>query len=210
MVINKSKNSKKGQIHTLEAVAAAVLILTGVLFAQSVTTVTPMTASTASQHSENQQGEIVKGFTTTVNQNDTLKDTILYWNNSDEEYHNTSNDVIYYIVDTPESEFGQKAAENFIDRGLGLRVDLIYYQEDNDGNLELETTPYMDYGTPSNHAYTTTTTVPLYDSDVLINQDRSESSTQLSDGSSTFYMEDIDPDSNLYNVVKVKITIWRI
>lgn len=209
MVINKSANSNRGQVHTVEAVAAAVLILTGVVFAQSVTAVTPMTASTASQHSENQQGELAKGFATIMNDDNTLKKTLLYWNNSDIEYHNTQDGAIYYIVNTPNSEFGQAADREFIDKGLGLRIDLRYYEEDG-GDLERKRIPYMDFGTSSNHAFTTTETVALYDSDTLVNADGSRSSIELEDGSSTFFMDDIDPDSELYNIVEVRITIWRI
>lgn len=210
MVINKSQNSNRGQVHTVEAVAAAILILTGVIFAQSVTAVTPMTASTASQQSENQQGELAKGFATIMNDDETLKKSLLYWDNAGEEYHGTDPGAIYYIVDTPQSDFGVAADDYFISKGLGLRVDLAYYEEDASGNLQRVGLPYMDFGSPSNHAYTTTKTIALYDSDRLVNPDGSKSSTQLSDASSTFFMEDIDDDSELYNIVEVRITIWRI
>lgn len=210
MVINKSSKRNRGQVHTVEAVAAAILILTGVIFAQSVTAVTPMTASTASQHSENQQGELAKGFATIMNDDETLKKSLLYWNNSKGEYHNTQDGAIYYIVDTPKSKFGEAADDHFISKGLGLRVDLLYYERDASGNLSRTDIPYMDYGTSSNHAYTTTTTIALYDSDRLVNADGSRSSIALEDGSSTFFMEDMDNDSELYNIVEVRITIWRI
>lgn len=207
--MKRSDQRNRGQVHTLEAVSAAVLILTGVVFAQAVTAVTPMTASTASQHAENQQGELAKGFATIMNEDNTMKKTLLYWDNSNQKFHNSKGSTIYYTVDTPGSDFGQEVRDHFISRGLGVRVDLVYYRETG-GELERVETPYIDFGTPSDHAYTTTETIALYDSDTLVNEDGTRSSVALEDGSSTFFMEDIDPDSELYNIVEVRITIWRI
>lgn len=209
MVIPLS-DRKRGQIHTVEAVAAAILILTGVVFAQAITAVTPMTASTASQHAENQQGELAIGFTTITNSDETLKNTILYWDNTDERFHDSQGETIYYTINTPNSEFGDLAQSHFIDRGLGLHVTLEYYRDDGTGELEQVSVPYMDFGTASNHAYTATTIVTLYDSDPLINEDGTENSVTLEDGSSTHFMNDADPDSEIYNIVEVNITIWRI
>lgn len=199
----------KGQVHTVEAVAAAILILSGVVFAQSVTSITPMTASTASQHAENQQGELAKGFISITSDDGSLKKTLLYWDESNERFHNSSGPTPYYTMVTPESEFGNAVETHFIERGLGIRVDLLYYRENSSGELEKVGIPYIDFGTPSDHAYTTSTNITLYDSDKLINEDGSENAMALED-SSTYIMDDIDPDSEVYNIIEVRVNIWRI
>lgn len=208
MVIKKLSLTK-GQVHTLEAVSAAILILTGVVFAQLVTSITPMTASTASQQAENQQGELAKGFTSITSNNGYLKRTLLYWSETNARFHNASGPTPYYTMNTPNSKFGNAIQKHFIENGLGIRMDIIYYRRTSSGKLETVRIPYIDFGTPSNHAYTASTNITLYDSDNLIKANGSKSSIELKN-SSTYLMGDIDPNSEVYNVVEVRIHVWRI
>lgn len=209
MVISQSKN-KKGQAYTLEAIAAAVIILSSIVFAQQVTAITPLTASTASQHVENQQGELAKGFLITTNENGELKRTLLYWDETNHRFYDSSGATNYYDTKTPNNKFGSYIDSYFLDQGMGVQIEITYYVRESDGSLTSNTQPYIKLGTPSNNAYITTTTVPFYDSDKLRDSTDSKTSKTIKSEENNMYMPDIGGSNELYNIVEVKITIWRL
>lgn len=193
-----------------EAISAAVLLLTAVIFAQSITAVTPLTASTASQQVENQQGELAKSFLAVINETGLLRDTLTYWDESESEFHNSSPGLIIgYRGEAPPNQFGNEIEDYFISEGIGVKMDITYYEENTSGELEQETIPYIDIGVPSDHAHRASTTIEIYDDDPIIAEDGTETSQTVSDVSN-FYLEDVSPDSNLYNTVTVEITVWQI
>lgn len=67
----------RGQAHTLEAFAAALLLISGLIFALQATAVTPLSASTSNQHIQNQQQLIASDILTTSAENETLQDALL-------------------------------------------------------------------------------------------------------------------------------------
>ena len=73
----------RGQIYTLEAVIAAVLLVSSLVFALQVTAVTPLSASTSNQHIENQQRASASGVLTAAEEAGILQDAVLFWNDSD-------------------------------------------------------------------------------------------------------------------------------
>lgn len=193
-----------------EAISASVLLLTAVIFAQSITAVTPLTASTASQQVENQQGELAKSFITIANDTGLLRDALTYWDTSEGEFHNASaGPTIGYRGEVPPNSLGDEIEDYFVSEGIGVKMDITYYEENTSGELEQETISYLDIGAPSDHAHRASTTVEIYDDDPIIAQDGSETSDTVSDVSN-FYMDDVSPNSNLYNTVTVEVTVWQI
>ena len=69
-----SRIDDRGQAHTLEAFAAAILIVVGLTFALQATAVTPLSASTSNQHLENQQRAVATDLLETSAANGDLRE----------------------------------------------------------------------------------------------------------------------------------------
>jgi hypothetical protein len=215
----------RGQAHTLEAIAAAILLLGGVVFALQSSVVTPLTASTASQHIENQQGEVAEGLLVAAADNGTLKDVVLYYGNSTScrggQFHNTSCPTGVgrpYANGGPPLSLGDSLNRTFLDRGIAYNVRL-HYTNENGGT---DTIRMVYVGRPSDNAVTASRTVTLYDDDRLLHPNGSRSSTTVGEADVTsctsagvsecreFFAPDAAPGDPLYNVVEIEVVIWRM
>ncbi|RDI70817.1 DUF7288 family protein [Halopelagius longus] len=193
---------RRAQAHTLEALAAGILLLSSLVFALQVTAVTPLTGSTSSQHIENQQASIADGILASEAENGTLKPTTLYWNASGSNWHGATSDG--YPLGGPPTPFGAVLNETLADRGIAFNVNVYYMRSDERRRVRM-----VYLGQPSDHASVATRTVTLYDDDVLLDANRNPSGTAVSE-TTEFYAPDVSPDSPLYNVVEVEVVAWRM
>jgi hypothetical protein len=192
----------RAQAHTLEAVAAALILISSLVFALQVTAVTPLTGSTSSQHIENQQAAVAEGVLAAAAENGTLVPTLLYWNESAANWHGASDDG--YVRGGPPTAFGDTLNRTFLDRGVVF--DLTLYFIDDDGDRQR--LRVVDLGDPSDHAATARRTVTLADGDPLRDPDGSASGATLANGS--YPVPDADADQSLYSVVEVELVVWRM
>lgn len=197
-----SRQDRRGQAHTLEAVAAGMLLLASVLFALQVTAVTPLTGSTSSQHIENQQASLAEGLLATQAANGTIIPTLLYWNASEQGFHGTSGKS--YRNAGPPTAFGTALNQTLGDRNIAFDVSLYFVR-----NGEREQRTLVNLGEPSDHASTASRTVTLYDDDRILNADGTELDT-LENTSESYFAPDAAPDSRVYNVVEVEVVVWRM
>ena len=193
---------RRAQAHTLEAFAAAILLLSSLLFALQVTAVTPLTGSTSSQHIENQQASIADGILSAEASNGTLKQTTLYWNASASNWHDATSDG--YPLGGPPTPFGTVLNETLADRGIAFNVNVYYMRSDERRRVRM-----VYLGQPSDHASVATRTVTLYDDDQILESNLDPSGTNVS-STSDFYAPDISTNSSLYNVVEVEVVAWRM
>lgn len=77
----------RGQAHTLEAFAAAALLVTSLFFAMQITAVTPLSASTSSQGIENQQRTDAEDALQIADREDELGPTLLHWDDETGAFH---------------------------------------------------------------------------------------------------------------------------
>jgi hypothetical protein len=192
----------RGQAHTLEAITAAMILVSSLVFALQVTAVTPLTGSTSSQHIENQQGAVAEGVLATAEENGTLVPTLLYWNESADNWHGATSDG--YVRGPPPTTFGGVLERAFLQQGIAF--DLTLYYVDDDGDRQR--VPIVDLGDPSDHASTARRIVTLSDGDQLREPDESPSATTLEDAS--YVVDDQDADQALYSVVEVELVVWRM
>jgi hypothetical protein len=192
----------RAQAHTLEAITAALILISSLVFALQVTAVTPLTGSTSSQHIENQQAAVAEGILAAAAENETLTPTLLYWNESESNWHNATSDG--YVQGPPPTTFGETLEEMFLDRGIVF--DLTLYYVDDDGERQSES--IVDLGEPSDHASTASRMVTLADDDPLREPNESTSDTTLSNAS--YIVPDADPEQTLYSVVEVELVVWRM
>lgn len=195
----------RGQAHTLEAFSAAVVLLASVVFALQVTAVTPLTASTASQHIENQQTGVGGGILDQAAESGSLERTLLYWNESAGKFHKVSETGVYTLGGPP-TDLGQTLNETFLDRGIAFDLTVEYSLSG-----RVATQQIVDLGRPSDNAVTVHRTLTLHDTDTIYDADETANGDVTLGESSTFYTNpDQSPESPVYNVVKVELTLWRM
>ena len=192
----------RAQAHTLEAIAASLILLSSLVFALQVTAVTPLTGSTSSQHIENQQAAVAEGVLAAAAENGTLTPTLLYWNESGDTWHGATTDG--YVQGAPPTTFGETLTETFLDRGIVFDLTLYYIDDTGDR----QRVPIVDLGQPSDHASTASRTVTLADGDPLRDPDGSVSGTDL--GNASYLVPDADPNQTLYAAVEVELVVWRM
>ncbi len=194
---------RRGQAHTLEAFTASLLLVGAIIFALQVTAVTPLTASTSSQHIENQQLQVASGLLDSAVSNGSLREAVLYWNDSTGEYYRVDETESTYVTGGPPGlTFGEMLNRTFRDRGIAFNVYVWYVGAG--GDLRRE--PMVYFGAPSDNSVSARRTVTLFDDDRLT---APGPSVPLSEAE-TFFAQDFAPDSGVYNVVRVEVIVWRM
>jgi len=191
----------RGQAYTLEAIIAAVLLISSLVFALQVTAVTPLSASTSNQHIENQQRASAAGVLTAAQEAGALKDAVLYWNDSAEEYDDADR-LAYYTNSYPPNEFGNITERAFDGRGLAVNV-LMYHDESE------EPSRMVYRGEPSDNAVSASRTVTIYDDDNLTAPPSNQTTAGNADSFADAVPEDASGNS-VYNVVRVEVVVWRM
>jgi hypothetical protein len=198
----------RGQAHTLEAVIGALLLLTSVLFALQSTAVTPLSASTSSQHIENQQQERAQGLLAAAAENGTLEPAVLYYNATGDRFHAADGDSGEYAGARPNVTFAQMLNRTFTSQGIAYNVNFQYQTVNGTGT---STQQFVYNGVPSDNAVSASWTVALDDSDHLYTaQGSPNSSARIGDSGTDFYIPDTSSDTDLYNVVRVEVIVWRV
>lgn len=193
----------RAQAHTLEGVAAALVVVMSVVFALQVTAVTPLTASTASQHIENQERSAAQGVLSVAAGNGSLEGTLLAWNETANTFHNAS-DQGYYASGGPPTAFGALLNETFLSRGVAFNVNVHYLKP---GGTRA-TRKLVHLGEPSDNAVSASRTVTLYDDDRLVAANGTRTETTLANAS--YFADDRDVASHVYQVVEVEVVVWRM
>jgi len=205
----------RAQAHTLEAFAAAILLVAGLTFALQATAVTPLSASTSNQHIENQQRAVANDLLATSAENGDLEAAVLRWNTTNQAFASSPPEVdgpAYTQADGPNGfdaalgGFGEALNRAFADRQIAVNVDLRHYNTS--ARTERLTTPLIDMGTPSDNAASATRTVALADDANLTAPNHTDSTLgELSDGE--FYATETATDP-LFTYVEVRIVVWRM
>lgn len=201
----RGPSGDRGQGHTLEAVAAAFLLIASVGFALQMTAVTPLSASTSSQHLENQLRMAGAGVLTSVAETDDLSRAVRYWNETDARFFNTP-DGGYYTNDPPDNTFGRALNRSFDERNVAYNVYLVYET----ASGAVKETRMIYRGEPSDHAVRTSRSVTIMDRDPLIDEDGSVNGTVTVNSADTYLLPDAAPGEPVRNVVRVEVVAWRI
>lgn len=201
----RTPSSDRGQAFTLEGFAAALLLLASVIYALQVTAVTPLTASTSSQHIENQQAGVAGGMLNSAVENGTLKPALLYWNETSQTFHGTTDEGYYALGGPPNTIFGSTLNRTFRDRGIAVNVN-VWYVTDGGRRRAVD---MVSMGVPSDNAVAVRRSVTLYDDDPVYNADGQASDTTLNE-TSDFYAPEASSKSPVYHVVVVEVVTWRM
>jgi len=199
--MSRESTTDRGQAHTVEAFVAALLLLSGLLFAMQATAVTPLSASTSNQHIENQQRALADGLLSTAVDDGSLRETVLYWNASRGAFQD-SGEAGYYRRAGSQTAFLASLDETLADRRIAYNVRVRYFDADRTG---VTTDPLVSLGQPSNNAVTASRTITLTNESRLTGDCTDDCRLETE----PFYALSVD-DGQLYNRVEVRITTWRM
>lgn len=195
------RHDDRGQLFTVEGFVAALIVLSSVVFALTMTAATPLSASSANQHLETQQQATAASLLDTAKASDSLRPTLLYWDESRGSFHGTSPKG-YYLACEFDTALGEQLARSLETRGTACNVNIQYMATN--GVLRTERLVYV--GEPTDNAVRVTTFVTLYDDDVLRDADGDLTGTTLAEAE--YFAPDISSD-RLYTVVRIEVITWR-
>jgi hypothetical protein len=200
----------KGQIQTVEAITAAIIMLSVLVLVIQATSVTPLTASFTNQHIKLELQNIGTDLLTTLDETPSannydpntysmLKMSVLNWMNFYHyDYFAWSNDADKYKsltdytnpqLDTPLGEYLSYLLKYY---GIAYNVEVRYSYVDALGQVNVKNAKMIWNGDPSENSVTVSRIVVLHDLD----------SSDMS------VIPDFSPTTSLYNVVEVKLTLW--
>ena len=214
----RSGRTDRGQAYTLEGFVGAIIVLTAVLFAVQSIVITPTTGGAIDRTVQAQlQQEAADALTVAENDGE-LSHIVRYWS---EDGGPDGAEEGYYNADVPETQrgnytssqfadpgemnanFGQVLDERFEESGRNYNVELVYRSGDDGENSSSFHLVYQ--GRPSPNAFTGSYTVTLYDEQGLTAPDNRDQTLAESD---EYPIPNIDNDSELYNVVEVRLVVW--
>jgi hypothetical protein len=193
--------SDRGQAHSLEGVAAALLVVLGLLFAVQVSVTGPLASNTAREAVSDQLDGAGGSALAVADERDALRGAALDWNASRPAFNGSATGGQFagtYVDRAPPGEFGDVLRESFSARTV-YNVDVVYHEG---GNRSVR--PMVYSGEPTDGAATVSRTVTLYDDDTVAS---GETLSEL--GGDGFYVADTAPNEHVYAVVRVEVTLWR-
>lgn len=194
----------KAQLHTLEGVAAATTMLLVIVYAIDATSMTPLTSSTANLHVETEialLGQDILGALDYAEPgyNSKLKNDLATWNGKTYIWNGTrymENGNASYLQNNLTNNLTNILNPTLTAQGIAHNVELIFLT---DNGTSFSSALSMIYnGNPSDNAVIVSRKLTLHDGDI---------NTTKYPGNP---IEKIDPSTNLFNIVEIRLTLWRM
>lgn len=188
------------QLHTLEALMAIIIVTGIIIFTVQATSLTPLTSSTANAHIEAQLQTLAQDMLNVLDysqygHNSSLKEDILNWNG--DAYSWNSKEYNSELNSTLTGSSTSEILESVIaPKGIAHNVEFAVI---NDAGAVM-TLPYIYNGEPSDNAVSVSKRVLLSNSDI----------SNTSQFQSTTGIADADTSTDFYNLIDVKMTLWRM
>ncbi|MDZ7687357.1 MAG: hypothetical protein U5J64_01315 [Halobacteriales archaeon] len=187
----------RAQVNTLEGFAAAFVIIFAVFFGlQAVASTSPGTLSQEVQTYDQKITNDVLVQSKVVEAGETqseLKTALLNWTTSGDGFNGSADGEVYYDGSSPVPGGFGETLNILEERDIAYSIDLVC-----DGKRQ----PFVRQGDGGENPVSSSVTVILND------DDRLEDGTRL-ENAPGYPCKDVGEDSNLYNVVEVRITAWR-
>ena len=195
----------KAQLHTLEGIAAATLILLVIIYAIDATSMTPLTSSTASVHMESDIRSLGIGILNTLDYaepgyNSKLKGDISGWNGTQYIWNGNN------YIELSDSGVGSDILTNNITEVMnGILINgsithnvVLNYLVVEDNETIVTHSNLIYNGQPSDNSVIVSRKIVLHDGDI--------NTTVYPDNP----IDDIDTTTNFWNIVDVNIILWRL
>ena len=188
----------RGQVFTLESVLAALVVLAGLVFAMQAVVVTPSASGASASPAD---ADTLTTVLSKSAENGALERAVLAWDSG--QFLGATSGEPYFVDTYPPNDFGTALDEAV---GPAVAVNVVVNYRATSGDIESQRLVYN--GLPADGAVRSTTTVAVYDSDVLYTATGSPrpGTSASSDG---LYPDIQDQSSDLYNVLEVEVVAWR-
>lgn len=190
---------EKAQMHTLEGVAAATIMLLVIVYAIDATSMTPLTSSTANVHVETELQVLGQDILNSLDYaepgySSKLKNDIQGWNGSEYIWSGSNYSDKITSTNTPlNNNLTGILNATLVRQGIAHNVEIVFLS--NNGT-SFSSQKMIYNGDPSDNAVIVSRKIVL---------DNSSFSPPAG-----YPIEDIDPSTNLYNIVDLKLTLWRM
>ncbi len=195
----------KAQLHTLEGVAAATVMLLVIVYALDSTAMTPLTSSTANVHAETELQVLGQDILSALDYaepgyNSKLKNDVLNWSGSTYIWTASNYSQLYIGQVNKSNNLDNNLTKilnaTFVRQGIAHNVVLTFLVLNADNTTSPSPPTYLIYnGDPSDNAVIISRKIVLQSSDNInpVNP-----------------IKNIDNSTNLYNIVDVKLILWRM
>lgn len=204
----KCSGSRTAQMHTLEGITAATIVLMSVFFMTQALAITPSSSSTASKAAEAEMQQLGDDVLAQAHANGTLKTAVLDWNDGQNKWEGAS--VTNFRGKPPNNEFGDSLKMLFDERAIAYNIE-VHYPIPNSSRTS--SAPLVTNGEPTDNAVLASQKVVLrHENSLTDGTDLTDSNDNRS--TSTYPVVGYTNHSGeyrpgLYNVVEVRMTIWR-
>ncbi|WP_406655724.1 hypothetical protein V7O62_08015 [Methanolobus sp. ZRKC2] len=198
----ESAAENSAQMHTLEAIVASMIMVGIIIFTIQATSLTPLTSSTANAHIEAQLQTMGQDMLSALaysayGQDSQLKKDIQNWDGTKYVWNGSG----YRSTDSQNKGLQDSSLADVlkliaVPRGIAHNVHFSWVTDD--GIMSDE--PYIYNGDPSDNAVIISKKVVLSDNDV------GNKSVFTADTG----IPDADSSTDFYNIVNVKMTLWRM
>lgn len=205
----------RAQAFTLEGFIAAVVVLSALLFALQSIVITPSTGGQVGGQTERSLQQQA-GDTLAINaESGNLSRVVRYWDPcANVNYHNAGGFGYAEASDIADGKYalGTLLNQTFEERGRPFNVVVEYHTNSSASDWEAGQTRNVTIfrqGTPGEQSITASRTVVLYDDQRLTAPTTDETLGEAAECSDTasFAIPDAAPNSEVYNVVTVKVIV---
>ncbi|MCX9010350.1 MAG: hypothetical protein OIN66_04425 [Candidatus Methanoperedens sp.] len=181
--------NEKAQLYTIEGIASAMLLVMVVIFVVRAAPMTPNTSSSAHQYLEAQletQGQdllIILDYVPEGSLNSPLKQAVIGWTGLRFEGQSQ-------VLPQSLNYTANVLKEALADAGIAYNFELSV-----DTSSGVATYGILWNGKPSDNAVIVSRKIVLHDDDGVVATDK---------------IQDMDPTTKFYNIVDVRLTLWRM
>jgi hypothetical protein len=161
----KISDRRKAQMHTLEGIAAAFIIIAAAFYATQSIAITPTSSSTASKQAQAELQEVSADILTQSKSNGNLREALLDWEETQNRF--TGAEVRNYQGNPPPNGFGDTLNGTLDRRGIAYNIELHYSVPNSTDATASSSVTYLENGEPTDNAVVASETVVLRDDDKI-------------------------------------------
>ncbi len=198
----KLEKETHAQMHTLEAIMASLIMVAIIVYTVQATSLTPLTSSTANAHIEAQLQTMGQDMLNALSysaygHDSDLKTDILNWDGKQYVWNGTAYSTIKSPIYELQSSSLARTLE-FIAVRRGIAHNVYFSWVDEEGVTASRR--YIYNGDPSNNAVVISKRVQLSNGDI----------GNVTDFETRTGIPDADNSTDFYNIVNVKMALWRM
>lgn len=204
----KDTGSSRAQMHTLEGITAAVIVVMAAFVMVQSLAITPTSDSTASKAVESEMQQLGNDVLAQAQANGDLKEAVLDWDDQANRWRGAG--LTNFRGEPPDNDFGDSLSYLFDDRNIAYNLRVTHPRPN---QTDTSTRTVVDNGDPTDNTVVASQKVVLRHEDNLTDDTPLTNASDYSD-TSTYPIRGYTQDSGeyrpgVYNVVEVRLIIWR-